>query len=329
MRRQLDLFGAGGGPRIADRGALEALASRLPAHVRLGTSSWTFPEWKSLVYVETDVRASDFARSSLAEYARHPLFRTVGIDRSFYAPLAEGELRAYAAQLPPGFRAVSKVWSELTTPVFPRHASFGARAGQPSPRFLDAAIFTERVARPMLEAFAEHAGPLVLEVPRAPTRIDPVAFADALGRFLEKVTPALEYAVELRDAKLLVPRYFEVLAAFGASHVFNLWTRMPPIGEQLALPGALRRETRVVARLMVPPKKKYEVLKKQWAPFDRIREVDEGMRAEVVELARRAGDLGCELFVIANNKAEGSAPLTVRGLAEGLAERNAHLPAGP
>lgn len=82
--------------------------------------------------------------------------------------------------------------------------------------------------------------------------------------------------------------------------------------------GALREGTRVVARLMVPPDQKYEQLKKAWAPFDRMRAPNEAMRAEVVDLIRRGGDLGCELFVVANNKAEGCAPLTVRALAERL-----------
>ena len=36
----------------------------------------------------------------LAAYARHPLFRTVGIDRSYYAPLGTRELAEYAAALP-------------------------------------------------------------------------------------------------------------------------------------------------------------------------------------------------------------------------------------
>lgn len=318
-RKQLGLFGSDLDPRIHDHEALTELAARLPAHVRFGTSSWTFREWRTLVYAETNVNGLDFVRASLEEYARHPLFRTVGIDRSFYAPLTAPELRAYAAQLPDGFRAVSKVWSELTTPVFPRHERFGVRAGQPSEHFLSASLFAERVATPWLDAFAAHAGPLVLEIPRAPTRLDPLALADALGDFLAAAPRALDYAVELRDPKLLVPRYFEVLAAHGATHVFNLWTHMPTIGEQAALTGSLRAGTRVVVRLMVPPGKKYEVLKKTWAPFDRIREPDLAMRADVTELIARAGALGCELFVIANNKAEGCAPLTVRALAEASA----------
>jgi uncharacterized protein YecE (DUF72 family) len=314
MGRQLGLFGDAYLETIDDHAALTELAARLPSYVRFGTSSWTFPEWRSLVYVET--------KDSLEEYAQHPLFRTVGMDRTFYAPIPARDLHAYAVQLPPGFRAISKVWSEITTPVFPKHERFGARAGQINERFLDAALFTEQIAAPFAQAFAEHTGPFVLEVPRSPLELDPDAFADALGRFFERVPSELDYAVELRDPKLLVPRYFEVLAASRATHVFNWWTRMPSIADQLAMRGALREGTRVVVRLMVPPDKKYEQLKKEWAPFDRMRAPNEAMRTDVTDLIRRGGDAGCELFVIANNKAEGCAPLTVRALAERVARRS-------
>ena len=314
MGRQLGLFGEAYAKKIDDYDALVELAARVPPHVRFGTSSWTFPAWKNLVFVET--------KDSLEEYAKHPLFRTVGIDRTFYAPIAARELRDYALQLPKGFRAISKVWSEITTPVFPKHERFGARAGMPSPHFLDAELFTAQIARPFEEAFADHRGPFVIEVPRSPTKLDPDALADALGRFFERVPSGFDYAVELRDPKLLVPRYFEMLAAHGATHVFNWWTRMPSLRDQLALPGALRRETRVVVRLMVPPTKKYETLKTEWAPFDRLRAPDEAMRDDVADLVARGGELGCELFVIANNKAEGCAPLTVRALAERISNRD-------
>ena len=90
-RRQLGLFGAQElGLAIDDLPALRDLASRLPKHVRFGTSSWTFREWKSLVYVENDVRSPDFVRDSLEEYARHPLFRTVGIDQGSAVSPATG-----------------------------------------------------------------------------------------------------------------------------------------------------------------------------------------------------------------------------------------------
>ena len=97
---------------------LVELAKRLPPHVSFGTSSWTFPGWKGLVY-EGDTRMAALTKSGLAAYAKHPLFRAVGMDRSYYAPVPEADLAAYASQLPPDFLALSKVWDEVTTYVFP------------------------------------------------------------------------------------------------------------------------------------------------------------------------------------------------------------------
>src|SRR4029077_132259 len=88
VSQQLGLFGETYAKKITDHAALLELAARIPAHVRFGTSSWTFPAWRSLVYVDT--------HDSLEEYARHPLFRTVGIDRTFYAPISAHDLRGYA-----------------------------------------------------------------------------------------------------------------------------------------------------------------------------------------------------------------------------------------
>ncbi len=165
--RQLDLFGAAPRPAPAAHEPpreLVELGNKLPAHVRLGTSSWTFPGWSGLVYRKHYQNQKLFTRDSLAEYAAHPLFRTVGIDRSHYAPLSEQDLEGYAAQLPAGFRCVIKVWDELTTMVFPDHERYGARRGQLNASFLDAARFRDQVAAPLLSSFREHTGPLVLEV---------------------------------------------------------------------------------------------------------------------------------------------------------------------
>jgi hypothetical protein len=93
---------------------------------------------------------------------------------------------------------------------------------------------------------------------------------------------------------------------------------MPGIGAQLdafeRLPGSM-----VLARLMIPPGRKYEDMRDAYTPFDRIHEVRDDMRDDVVRLVRAAADQDVDAYVIANNKAEGSSPLTIRGLAERLA----------
>ena len=54
-------------------------------------------------------------------------------------------------------------------------------------------------------------------------------------------------------------------------------------------------------------------------PFDRLIEPDESMREDVVALTARALAKGRKVYVLVNNKAEGSSPLTVEALAARLA----------
>jgi uncharacterized protein YecE (DUF72 family) len=319
---QLSLFGpteAKVEPHVDERA--RTIAARLPPWVRLGTSSWTFPGWAGIVYAGRPSQEA-LVDAGLGAYARHPLLRTVGIDRSYYGPLTREDLAAYAAQLPRGWLAVSKVWEEITTYAFPAHPRYGARAGQLNPRFLDPSATVEEVLLPYEAAFAEHAGPFVFELAPSPVRPDPETLARAIDRLLGTIAPRFprfRFAFELRMRELLTRRYVAALHAHGAAHVLNFWSNMPTVGEQLALPGILAAPF-AVARLMLPPGRRYDDQKAAFAPFDRIVEPQHAMRADVVRLARACAAAGSKpVFIIANNKAEGSSPLTVFALAEAIA----------
>src|SRR5215470_3113347 len=78
------------------------LAARLPAGVHLGGSTWSFPGWAGLVY-DRPYPTARLAHDGLAAYARHPLLRAVGIDRTHYRPLPAEDLARYAEAVPDGF----------------------------------------------------------------------------------------------------------------------------------------------------------------------------------------------------------------------------------
>ncbi|MDD9938996.1 MAG: DUF72 domain-containing protein [Myxococcales bacterium] len=318
--RQLDLFATPppAPPPMDARERLEALAASMPPHLRFGTSSWTFPGWAGIVYEQRYASQQKFTRQSLAEYARHPLFRTVGIDRSYYAPLTEEELTHYATQLPEDFPCVSKVWSELSTLVFPKHARYGPLAGKENPRFLDVEEVSEEVLNPFERAFGGHTGPFLVEVAPPGKHVDVAAFEAAVERFLSNVRSGPRFSFELRDRRLLTSRYLAILREHGAAHTINLWTRMPGIAEQLAIDGVLTADFLVV-RLMIPPGRTYEDERTRFDPFDRIVEPQPQVRTEVADLVRRTGELSRETFVLVNNKVEGSSPLTVHALAKQIA----------
>jgi len=293
-----------------------AVAAALPEAVYFGTSSWAFPGWAGLVY-PAGLSAARLGREGLRHYARHPLLRTVGIDRSYYAPIPLDDLRAYADQLPDGFRACLKAPAAVTSRVVP---SFGARgAAVPNPDFLSVPRLIDDLLAPLAAGFAAHAGPIVLEFPPGP-RDAPMAapaFAEGLDRFLEALPREFQYAVEIRDRALLGPEYAAVLRRHGVAHTYNYWSAMPMPVAQAAVVGATA--SFVVLRLLLKPGTWYEDQRDRFKPFDRLVAPDEAMRAEVVALTAKALKRGWAVYVLVNNKAEGSSPLTIEALAERLA----------
>ena len=149
-------------------------------------------------------------------------------------------------------------------------------------------------------------------------RLDPAWFCEKLDAFLEAAPSDFPFAVELRDRKLLTPEYTRTLRKHGAAHVFNYWSRMPNLAMQMRVEGLLEGGLLVV-RLLLPPGARYADLKEAYAPFDRLVAPQSEMRQDVVRLVRAALDRDMECYVLVNNKAEGSSPLTVRALADLLA----------
>lgn len=325
---QLGLFGVDvAGPTLHDEVGThissedQALAKELPSWLRLGTSSWTFPGWNNIVYAGDPTQAA-LVRSGLRAYARHPLLRTVGVDRSYYSPLGDKELTDYATQLPEGFRAVSKVFDEITTYVFPNHPRYGAKAGTYNPDFLSPERTLAEIIEPYSRSFASFAGPFVFEIAPIPEGAlpSPEALSRKMTLLLEKLPSTFSYSFEVRNQALLSQRYLDTLRAHRAAHVVNYWTAMPTVGAQLALPGIFTADF-VVVRLMMPPYSRYEEQRAAFEPFSRICAPQFEMRQDVIALLRKALEHGIrETFVIANNKAEGSSPLTLRALAEEIAK---------
>ncbi len=319
---QLDLFGGGETapkiePHVTDDD--RALAARVPSFVRFGTSSWSFPGWKNIVWRGAPSEAA-LAKGGLAAYARHPLFRAVSLDRSYYGPVTEDDLATYAKLLEgTELRVLSKVWDEITTAVFPKHPRYGARAGMRNPSFLDPQRFLDDVLEPYRRAFAKHAGPFLVELTPMPQgAIEPGALSAKIDSFMAKMPSNFRFAFELRNSDLFDARWLDALRANGVAHVATFWTAMPTLRVQLAARPFTASFT--VVRLMLPPFARYASQKVDFAPFDKLVAPQQEMREDVVDLLRAAEAAGCsEAFVLVNNKAEGSAPLTVRALAEKVA----------
>lgn len=296
-------------------GRLAELAHAVPDQVRFGTSSWTYPGWKGLVY-QRDYPKTGNSAPMLEEYARFPLFRTAGIDSTFYAPPTPELLASYARALPPDFQCVSKVWDRLTVLTFPK-ARYRALGGEPNPDFLNPQVFLDEVLRPYHEHFQEHTGPFVFEFQTIGRGegLNAQGFADRLDAFFGQLPRDYRYAVEIRNREFLTAPYFAVLREHNVAHVFNSWTRMPSVGEQLDIPGVFSAPF-TVARILLRPGRTYSDAVDAFAPYDRIHDHNDELRHDIVRLVRQAQGLRIPAYVLVNNRAEGSAPITIAAVAE-------------
>lgn len=306
------------GPAPAAEG-LRSIAARLPQNLFLGTSSWSFPGWAGIVYGRRST-PTRLAREGLAAYARHPLLRCVGIDRSYYGALPAAVLAGYAAQVPEGFRFVVKAPEACTVSRYPRHARYGASAGERNPLFLDAAFAADTFVGPALQGLGKRAGVLVFQFPPQASQGDaaPGSFAERLARFLGALPRGALYAVEIRNPSWLTPAYAEALEAAGACHCLAIHPSMPGLAQQARI-VRVERGPALVARWMLGGGRRYEEARERYAPFDRLVDEDPGNRSDLALRCRTALRAGRPAFVTINNKAEGSAPLSVFRLAQAIA----------
>jgi len=301
---------------------LSALGQHLPSGTFLGTSSWTFPGWSGILW-DHEASASQLAREGLAAYARHPVLRTVGIDRTFYAPIPTAAFVEYAEQVPDGFRFLVKAHEVCTLARFPLHERYGAHRGQANDRFLHAAYAAEHVVAPFAEGLGDKAGPLVFQFPPQDPQVlgGPARFVERLHAFFAALPKGPLYAVEVRNEELLTEGFAQALADVGASPVLAVWRDMPPVAQQARRTRAFEAARALVVRWMLPPNLGYEEARVRYAPFDKLVDEDAATRDVLARVCLAAERRGKPAFVTINNKAEGSAPLSAIRLAERIVAR--------
>lgn len=317
---QPDLFGGGRPDGVLPQPLgpdLAALAARLPSTLRFGTSTWSFPGWAGIVYGGAYDEAK-LARDGLAAYARHPLLRAVGVDRSFYAPLTAPTLERMAAAVPGDFRFLMKAHAALTTPKSARRPAF--LQGAPEV-FLDADYATRVVVDPARRLLGEKLGVVLFQFSPLGERVlrHRALLLERLGAFLAALPRGVTYACEWRDAAMLGPDYHATLAAAGAVHGLCAHPRMPPVDEQCGDAGGTAAEPSagpLVIRWLLRGDRGYDEARAEYAPFDRLCDPDPAVRGRIAALLSGAAACGREAMLIVNNKAEGSAPLSIAALAE-------------
>ena len=300
--------------------ALE-LAARMPAALHMGTSSWSFPGWRGLVWRDEHT-ASSLSRQGLAPYSQHPLLRCVSLDRSFYRPLSASDYAGYAAQVPDRFRFVVKA-PGLVCDALIRGGD--GRGLEDNPAFLDPALATSEFVQPAIEGLGHKIGALVFQLSPLPqpsvARLDSVlarlaTMLDSLPDLRSAAGAVI--AVEVRNPEFLSPAFVSVLKASGATYCLGLHPRMPPIDQQLPVLRALWPAP-LVCRWSLNRKHGafgYEDAKGLYEPFDRLYDPDPATRKTLAKVIAATTGSGLPVYITINNKAEGSAPLSVFELAK-------------
>ena len=295
----------------------EQVAERVKAlsdhNIYIGTSSWKYEGWLGQLYTPErysyrgKVAKSRFEAGCLEEYAE--VFKTVCVDAGFYRFPEERYVEKLAGQVPDGFKLSFKVTDEITLKNFPRHARHGERAGKPNTNFLNPDLFTKAFLVP-LSQHREKVGVLMFEFGHLYKRDFEQGrdFVSALDGFLGELPTVWQYGVEIRNKEFLRPEYFDVLRRHGVTHVFNSWSGMPPVDEQMSLDGSFTADF-FSSRFLLRPGRKYEEAVKSFSPYESVQDTYPEGRKAIETLATKKPLKPSFIFV--NNRLEGSALGTI------------------
>jgi uncharacterized protein YecE (DUF72 family) len=309
------LFDLGEKPPF-DRDQLRDRLHRLAVRgVSIGGSSWKYEGWLDQIYSRDRYQVRGrfskklFEETCLSEYAT--VFPAVCGDFAFYQFPSDAFWTKLFRQTPADFRWGFKVPEQITVPSWPVHPRYGALAGLDNPTFLDSTLLEQAFLR-ALERHRQQVGVLIFEFGAMRTKnfAGVRDFVKALDPFLSGLPAGWRYAVEIRNPEFLAPAYFDCLRAHNVPHVYNAWTRMPEMAEQLAIPES-RTSDLIVARALLRRGRPYEDAVRMFSPYDRVKDVNEGVRGALRELIDVALVDGLPAFIFVNNRLEGNSPGTV------------------
>ena len=308
-------------PSGFDRERLQRKLTELASNdIFIGTSSWKYEGWIGQIYSRNRYLARGkfsqklFEAECLREYAA--TFPIVCGDFSFYQFPSEAYWTRLFRSAPDSLRFAFKVPEEITVKMFPIHPRYGPRAGEENESFLNAALFKSGFLD-LLEPYKRQVAVLIFEFGTFPRQAyhHVAEFLAKLDPFLAHLPDGYRYAVEVRNQEFLHPDYFACLRHHGVAHVFNAWTRMPEIGEQMQMPDVYTADF-TAARALLRKGRPYEDAVAKFTPYREVQDENPGARQALRELISRARQRHEPSYIFVNNRLEGNAPQTIEAMVD-------------
>ena len=184
--------------------------TRLPPRLHVGTSSFSWADWKGVFY-PADAEPGEF----LGHYAK--VFRTVEIDATWHAMPSRRTVESWARRVPEGFTFSLKVPKEIT------HDRYLEDCSTPWSQFLRA-----------LEPLGDKQGPLLFQFPYVAKKKDPEEYASGddfrrrLAAFAGLLPAGGRYVVEVRNVTWYREPLLNLLRERGISLALVSYYTMPP-----------------------------------------------------------------------------------------------------
>jgi len=280
-------------PAFDRAGLARKLRALAEENIWIGTSSWKYEGWLDQIYSHERYLSRGryskkrFESDCLAEYSE--TFPTVCGDFAFY-------------QFP-----TPEFWSKLFGSV-PTGLKIALKA--PRDGLLDAEVL-RTMFLDLLEPYKDRLGPIIFEFATQNATLE--TFNRGLNRVFSSLNGINDFAVEVRNPEYLKPEYFACLQEHRVAHVFNSWTRMPSISEQMKIPGAFTTDF-TVTRALLRPGRAYEQAVEKFQPYEKVQDENPEVRDALRDMIRRMKEERRAAYIYVNNRLEGNAPETIQAV---------------
>jgi uncharacterized protein YecE (DUF72 family) len=277
--------------------------------IRIGTCSWKYDSWQSLVY--TTSNRNDY----LQEYGKQ--FDTVEIDQWFWSLFPpdktvlpqQAVVSTYTQAVSDDFKFTVKIPNSITLTHFYRKHKQETLV--PNPHFLSLDLMERFIDK--LQPMASKIGILLFqfEYLNRQKMASLVHFIDCIRPFLAALDRTFSYGLEIRNPNYLNYAYFAFLREIGISHVFLQGYYMPDIS-QIYYHFKDLLNNPVVLRLHGPGRS--EIEEQSGGNWDKILQPKDDELAKITQIIQDLDSRHLDVYINVNNHYEGSAPLTIEKL---------------